>query len=247
MIQSVIGDTDGVLRWTLVELDHHGVAVAIVDNDRVDKLWDNIVPVNGIDVHSVAVDGEFKMLKAAGIDEGERRPAAVLLGVDRDLGHLAGRRGTALIGIVGNGVDVEGEVTLRGGEIGRQATFVCELGGLDGSEQGQEGRSCVCCDLVTGQAVGATKAVDEDGISTGIVDIASLLDFVEGVAVVLAEVGEEDGLQSFVCCGELFLDRRVVANGGPRTFGRIFRLDDYSTVEAIHDLPLVVGMIEVDA
>ena len=53
-----VGKADGVIPGGLVEFDHHGEALAIVQEDRVGWLGFDIVPVHRINPHGVGIDGE---------------------------------------------------------------------------------------------------------------------------------------------------------------------------------------------
>ena len=67
----------------------------------------------------------------------------------------------------------------------------------------------------------------------------------ELIAGKLTVVGEEDRLQSIVSCCQLFLHSSVVADGSPWTLGFGLWLDDDGTIQTVHDLSLVVSMVEV--
>ena len=98
MIEPVVGHADGVLSGVLIELDHDGVAVAIVGDYLVDQLRGDIVAVHRVDPHSMTVDSELQTLEATGIDECQCCPTTILLRVDGDQRHLTIGRCTSLVG-----------------------------------------------------------------------------------------------------------------------------------------------------
>lgn len=206
LVQAVVGDPDRILRGRLVELDQNRVPVAVVDNHLVHELWGNVAAVHAVHPHLVRVDGELEQFQPARVDEGKRGPA--LCRVDVEGRHRPAGRSAVKVRVPWHPVDVEREVALRGWQVRRQASLVCDLGRADRGDQRLHFRVGVGRQFLARQAVLRPLTVQDDGVGAGKVNVHGPFEFVQLLGRILVVVGDENGLLVLVgfrhgldCCG----------------------------------------------
>ena len=68
LICARVRDTDGVISWSLIKLDHRGEAFSVVQEDCVGRLGFDVKPIDGINPHGMGIDGKDWGLDAHGAD-----------------------------------------------------------------------------------------------------------------------------------------------------------------------------------
>ena len=124
LVESGVGDAEGVVAGFVVELDHDAVTLAVPDGKGLHQLRLDVVAVDGVDPHGVLVDGDGEGFYARAADPVDAGPFVFGVHVDGLVTGAAVRGGADVLESRGKelGVAVIEEGSLRVENVGETSS-----------------------------------------------------------------------------------------------------------------------------